>query len=468
ILLYVYLIFTLATLAAQTDTVELTYISEFYFENILPYSAFTSEFNKDGNPYVYSACRELGIVTFDISNIDSPFPVDTIPISALHNLNPTNISQHGNYLYCSVGGFEGLVPQKAGLAILDIDDPAAPLVTDVWDSTAFNQGAAIVISDGQFAYLGAMDEGVIILDVSNKSDIKFISSILPDPNFPEVPGLFSVPNARGLCFYSTDKLMVAYDAGGLRMIDISNKAIPLEIGKYVNTGIEDIAQSAYNNVAVVDHYAYVPVDMCGLDVVDISDENMENIYWYNPWNCDSSNWVGRPGHTNDIRVIGDSLLFVSAADSEVLIFDISNREEPKLVGEYANVYDSIAAWSADVTEDYISLALVNNEIYQIPFYSNKGGIAILEWNAIAFSAASDLIDERNFHLSPNPVTNVVHLQADFEWNNYIITDFTGKMVLRSGFNSTINCAGLTSGLFMISLFDKDYRLLGTARFIFQN
>lgn len=58
--------------------------------------------------------------------------------------------------------------------------------------------------------------------------------------------------------------MVANDAGGLRMIDISDKENPVEIGKYVNMGIEDIAQSAYNNIVIVDHYAYIAVDMCGL------------------------------------------------------------------------------------------------------------------------------------------------------------------------------------------------------------
>lgn len=455
---------------AQTDTVNISYISEYYFDHpFLPYSAYTSVFNKNDAPYIYSACRELGIVTFDISDINAPVPVDTISTASLNGLLPTNLKQTGNYLYCSLGGYDGFFPQKPGLAILDLSNPANPEITDIWDTIIFDEGAAIAISDGEFAYLGAMDDGVILLDVNNKNDIKFISSILPDPDFPEVAGLFSTPNARGLALYGTDKLMVANDAGGLRMIDISDKENPVEIGKYVNTGIEDIAQSAYNNIVIVDHYAYIPVDMCGLDVVDIADEDMETIYWFNPWDCDSSNWIGRPGHTNEIEVVGDSLLFVSGGDSELLIFDITNRENPVLVGEYINEFDSIVAWGVDVHDNYVSLALVNNEVVQIPYYSNIGGITILEWDAIPYVTIFETdYNLSDIEISPNPADQLIQIQNNIGWDRCEIIDLNGRLIYSTEFNNTIGIGGFENGFYIIRFFDAESQTIGIGKFIVQH
>lgn len=464
-ILFVFVFFR-QTVKAQTDTVSLSHISDYYFENILPYSAFTSCFNQAGEPYIYAACRDLGLVTFDITDIHNPQPIDTVALFAFNNLKPTNLSQHGNYLYVSIGGFDGFA-QNAGLAILDITEPTHPVMQDLWDSTAFNQGAAIAITDGEYAYLGGMEEGVIILDVTEKTHIKFVASILPDPNFPEVPGLFSVPNARGLTFYGEDKLLVANDAGGLRVIDISDKTAPVEIEKYVNTSIEAVAQSAYNNIVVVDHYAYITVDMCGLEVVDLNTNPIENVLWFNPWDCDSTNWVGRPGHTNGIKSVGDSLLFVSGGDSELLIFDITEKTNPRLVGSYAHVLDSIATWSLDVQYPYVSLALINNEIFGIPFYSNVGGISLLEWDAIRVGV-NDLSNKSEVQLYPNPVTNTLHVIAKQGLINYQIFDISGANILHgTTTNNNIDCSLLSPGLYTLHLINVEDGLHQSGIFIRQ-
>jgi hypothetical protein len=245
-----------------------------------------------------------------------------------------------------------------------------------------------------------MDAGVIILNVSDVADIQFVSHIHPDPNFPDVPGLFSAPNARGLFKLSDETLLVANDHGGLRWIDISNIEAPVETGKYMNADLYDVAAPAYNNIAVKDHYAYVPVDYCGLDVIDVSDSDMENVYWFNPWECSLTNWVGRPGHTNE-AVIKDDLLFISGADSEVLAFDISTPATPVLVGQYAFPFDSVVTWSVDVNANFVSLALVNNSIAGFPYYSNVGGIALLQYDVV--TAVSDLHETLNIRFFPNPV-----------------------------------------------------------------
>jgi len=449
---------------AQTDTVMITPRGHFYYEHFLPYSAYTAVIHSGGEPYVYAASRELGMVTFDISDADAPVPVDTIPQSAFNGLTPNNVSQHEGHLYVAVGGYN-LVSQSAGLAILSLADPAHPSIMDQWDSTAFDQGAAIAISDGAYAYLGAMDAGVVILDVSDKSDIRFVSSILPDPNYPETPDLFSVPNARGMELYGEDTLMVAYDAGGLRMLDISDKEMPIEIGKYADTGIEAIAQSAYNNIAIKEHYAYVPVDMCGLLTIDIADAEMSTTTWFNPWDCDTTNWVGRPGHTNEVRIAGEDLLFVSGGDSELLVFDISTASNPVLKGVYGIAGDSLVAWGLDVEGDLISLALIDNSWVGFPYFSDKGGIQLLSFEQM-LTVSNDSWDIQSVQVYPNPVADYFYLAGLQSGAQTLhILDITGKPVYTGNTDGAINVSGLPGGIYCFYLTNATGVVTGSGNFL---
>ncbi|MCB0762400.1 MAG: hypothetical protein KDC12_12815, partial [Flavobacteriales bacterium] len=244
----------------------------------------------------------------------------------------------------------------------------------------YNQGAAVVLVHDTLAFIGAMDSGVITLDISYESQPVFVSHILPFVDFPEPPGLFSVPNARGLD-YRDHILFVCYDAGGLRAIDMTDPYNPEEVGMYVNEGIESTAQSAYNNCKVLGDLCFVPVDYCGLDIVEVTDvENMTNYNWYNPWNCLPDNWDGRDGHSNQLVILpSQNLLFMSGADSELLVYDISSPDEEHLVGQYVNLGDNIACWGVDVWNNAVVLSYVNNPL-GIPYDSNVGGIQILEWS----------------------------------------------------------------------------------------
>jgi hypothetical protein len=268
-----------------------------------------------------------------------------------------------------------------------------------------------------------------------------------------------------MSLYGDDKLMVANDAGGLRMIDISDKENPLEIGKYANEMIEDTAQSAYNNVLIVDHYAYVPVDMCGLDVVNIEDAEMETVYWYNPWDCDVTNWVGRPGHTNEIKRYGENLIFVSGGDTEVLAFDITNREIPVLVGTYAHVPDSIVAWALDVKDNYVSLALVHSEL-GVPYYSNQGGVSILEMD---ITTAIDAYQPDNHStpliISPNPATDLLQISANFDWDHYEVMDMMGRKLLSGTYTASADIKNLQSSCYILLLYNSQHQLEGSGIFM---
>ena len=372
-----FLVFLSFISTAQIDTV--TFATRGSHEYSFFYSSFTSLFDRANRPYIYSASMELGVVTFNISDLDNPIPVDTITVADFGGLNATNLYAANDRLYVSLGGFQG-ASQAPGFAILNIDDPENLEIIGLWTSTDYDQGSAVTLIEGDYAFLGAMDDGLITLNIADETNPAFVSHILPFVDFPAPPGLFSVPNARGMD-YKDPILYVCNDAGGLRAIDMTDPSEPDEIGMYMNTDLDEIAQPAFNNCAIVDNLCYVPVDYCGLDVVDIaSSENMSNLAWYNPWDCDVTNWDGRDGHTNQLVIREDlDLLFLSAGDSELLVYDISDPMDAQVVGSYINLGDNIVAWGVDVYGSYVVLSLVNNPI-GIPYDSNVGGIQILEWN----------------------------------------------------------------------------------------
>ncbi|MDP6908565.1 MAG: T9SS type A sorting domain-containing protein [Flavobacteriales bacterium] len=451
------LLSTLSVYGQSIDTVQFTHVSEYLYEAILPYSCYSAKFDSQERTYLYTANVELGIVSFDISDMQTPIPVDTILPAEFNGLKPTNLWHEGDLLYASLGGIQGLNAQEAGLAIMDVADPTDLSIVDQWSSPTYSEGAAVVIVDGDHAYLGGMEEGVLILDISTPTDIQFVSRGLMDENFPQIPGLFSHPNARGLSIRN-DTLMVCNDAGGLRMMDVTDKLNPIEIGKYVNPDLFAIAQPAYNNVLLVDEYAYIPVDYCGLDVVDVSDTAMINVAWSNPWGCEGANWNGRPGHTNEIERVGEDLIFVSGADTEILAYDISDRENPILVGEYAFVGDSTVSWGVSANDQYVVLSLVNNSVFQQPYYSDVGGIMILEWQVIL---GIDEIRQQEFKVYPNPATDQISIETD-ESGHVTIIDGLGRLVYDAGGIPiglhTIECGDWSRGTFFVTIETENERI----------
>lgn len=410
---------------AFSQNINFQYVSE--HEYTWTYSCYEALFDDQDRPYIYTANNELGFMVYDISDINNPMPIDTFMPTTFGGLKVTNISQEGNYIYASLGGFQGIA-QRAGMAIFNISDPTNVTVEDSWDSTAFNQGGAIAIVDGDYAYLGGMEKGVIVLDVSDKSNIQYVSDYYPDPNWPHTPGLFSTPNARGMAIKGNE-LYLCYDAGALRVIDITDKQTLNEIGHYINIELDTTAQPAYNNVVIVDNYAYIAVDYCGIDIVDISSPaNPVNAGWVNPWDCNVTNWDGRPGHTNKVLTwANDNILFVSGADTEILAYDISDRENPVEIGSYFAILDSNVTWSVDVKDGYAVMAQVDNPL-GVPYDSDWGGIRILQWDGgptgIEASEGQQLV------VYPNPIDDraIIKLNQSLSGNGEIrIYDTMGRL-----------------------------------------
>ncbi|MBK8921266.1 MAG: T9SS type A sorting domain-containing protein [Saprospirales bacterium] len=400
-----------STLRAQSDTILFTPQATYLYPGT--YSAYTARFDRLGRHFIYTANKEYGLIVFDCSNPEVLQPVRTLPVEQFQQLKPTDLTQQGNYLYVSLGGFDGLFPQKAGLAIVDITDPANATLTGQWSDAAFNKGAAAILVEGDYAYLGAMEKGVIIVDVSKPDSPNYVSHLVPDINWPAPPGIFSVPHARGFALRN-DELWTCFDAGGLRLIDVSDKQHPVEKSRYINTQLDAVAQPAYNTARIAGNHLFAAVDYCGLDVVDITDAaNPAMAAWVNPWNCNNTNWDGSSGHTNQVATAcHDSLLFLSGADSEVLAYGITNPLQPRRQGQYAVLHDSIATWGIDVNDSLVVLAQIWNPL-QMPYIAKKGGIRLLRWICPKTTGAGETpAGSLYLNIFPNPLRETAQLVFD--------------------------------------------------------
>ncbi|MEZ5427268.1 MAG: hypothetical protein R2747_13445 [Pyrinomonadaceae bacterium] len=345
---------------------------EFSTENRLPQALAVDP--APARPYLYVAQKSGGLLILELSENRPPTETAQLPKTAFKGLDAMNLVQRGEHLYIALGSFFNAAGDKAGLAIVDVKDPRRPKTLSVWTSVEKIKGSAIVEVAGDYAYLGAMQEGVFIFDISDKKNPKKVSAIQPDIHFPQKnPNRTHHPNARGLAVRG-DLLYVANDAGGLRVIDVSDKKKPLEVAKYINAGVKNKPQ-AYNNIVLDFPYAYIAVDYCGMEVVNIRNpKNIRPVGWWNPWGCETfaNTWFNSQGHTN--QLVYDQkkkLVFLSAGDSELQIVDVSDPRKPDLQKGFGQTGNKLGVWGLTASDEIVYLAYIKTFI---PFRGTWSGI----------------------------------------------------------------------------------------------
>ena len=339
--------------------------------NNLPQTTVVDESNAN---IIFVAQKSGGLLVLDTSGQKrSARKIASIPKRAFYNLDAMDVTQEGKFLFVALGDFFRR-NERAGMAIVDVSDSRRPKVSARWRSKTKLHGAAEIKVDGNYAYLAAMEHGVFIFDVSNKRSVREVANIKLDRNYPRAnPNRVQEPNVRGLAIRG-NYLYVANDAGGLRVVDISTKNNPREIGKHIlrKPGLK---QQAYNNIAINYPYAYIALDYCGMEVVNIRNpRSPRHVSWWNPWACNTNanNWFNSPGHTN--QLVFDKRtkeVFMSAGDSELQVVDVSNPRRPRLKSKFGRPKNGQGVWGASVTDEMIYLTYIKTFI---PFRGGWSGI----------------------------------------------------------------------------------------------
>lgn len=334
--------------------------------------AMAAQADVRGRPYVYIALKSGGVAVLETRGA-SVRRIARLGKVLLGNLDATNLYQQGRLLFVSLGGhFKARGP--AGLAILDVSRPARPRVIQIWRSAEPMKGAAHVVADGTHAYLAAMRYGVLVFRHDGGQRLDRIATFLPAMNFPKAnPKGPQVPNARGL-FLRGKRLFVAFDAGGLRVLNVANPAAPREIGRYANNRMSRKPQ-AYNNIVVHGRTAYVAVDYCGLEILDVGQPRaIRRLGWWNPWRCDAARnlWFNSAGHTNQIVYDpGRREVLMSAGDSELRVVSVANPRRPRLVAHHGAPKNGAGVWGLSMSGDLILLSYIRTAL---PFRGTWSGV----------------------------------------------------------------------------------------------
>ncbi|MEZ5306070.1 MAG: hypothetical protein R2684_02875 [Pyrinomonadaceae bacterium] len=330
----------------------------------------------NGSDVFLAVAQKQGGVSILKDNGKSATRLTSIGRLQLGNLDAMNLRIVGDRMYVVLGDFFG-GKSKAGLAVFDISNPVQPKRLSIWASDRIYDGASDVAVFKGYAYLASMSRGVTVFEIGRQGSLREVRTILPDTSFPKKnPPKTQTPHARGLAL-DDERLYVAYDAGGLRILDLKDPANPSEIGRYANPAL-GAKPRAYNNVAISFPYAFVAVDYCGLEVLDVSrPKSILLTGWFNPWKCqlNSNNWFNSPGHTNQIEFDeARDEAFLSAGDSELVAVDVGQRNAPKEIPGYGKPKNGRGAWGVTKFGNNIYLTYIRS---LIPFRSGANEIVKL-------------------------------------------------------------------------------------------
>jgi hypothetical protein len=363
-------------------------------------------------PYLYVANKEAGLKVYDISTLTSPLLVATVAIGMYDSLHVMNLSQNGNYLYLAIGNtFTN--PQAGGMAIVDITNPVSPVVTDYYVVPNSNSGGGVVKVEGNYAYLGAMQSGLVILDVTDKNNIQFVSQFIPSINYPPInnpnPNLY---NARGM-EVKNSIVYLCYDAGGFRIINCTNKLVPAETGHWCNpvmyTPIDH--PKAYNNLVVEDTLVYIAVDYAGMEVLNISDiSNITLFGWWNPYNCPNNNWFTSGVHANEIYYDSScKRVFLSTGKSDLMVVDVTNPAQPDSCNFYGGQLNNLGTWGLGMYQNQIYLSYI---CAVVPFSSNWTGVKILTYTPCTASNVNEINGNPSVIMFPQPASEELIIKLD--------------------------------------------------------
>ena len=327
-------------------------------------------------PFLYVAAKEAGLQIYNLTN--APRLVRAIPISALASLHVMSLSQVGNRIYLALGNHWNK-RGTAGLAVIDASNPGEASVAGVWKDTEIGGAGGAVVVKGRTAYLAAMGNDLIVLDIGNPVAIRVTARLHPDLAFPDARPDRSKINARGLALQN-NLLFLCYDAGGVRIIDVADARSPVEIGRYSNPSMNGRPR-AYNNIVLNGSLAYVTADYVGLEILDIANPRAIKLAsWWNPWNPKlvGLRWFSSPGHANEITYDPRSkMVLMAAGRSDLVAVDVSHPTQPRQVGSVGAVNDTQATWGLSMHGDFIYLSYIRT--LGIPFRADWPGVKVYRY-----------------------------------------------------------------------------------------
>ena len=249
------------------------------------------------SPLVFLGDRQGGLRVLDLSSPARPqlrasLRLDGVPVEI------RDLARLGNYLLSAAG--------NRGIYSVDVSNPLQPAGISRMD-VCQGMGSCAVLDlavDSPLVYVAAGGGGLLTLDLSIPSAPLALSTL----TFPgEVTGVTLLPGQH---------LAVAADTAGVRIVDVSNPASPVETGFVIPPG-------RAQKVLAAGSLVYVASGDSGIHVLDVSDPT-------NPVLLAS---LDTPGEARDLA-LRDTFLIVADGPGGVRLISVANPTQPVEVGFY--------------------------------------------------------------------------------------------------------------------------------------
>jgi len=253
-------------------------------------------------------------------------------------LNSILTKGHANYVVLSSDGKKAYIADgKNGLVIIDVSNLTNLKQISSID-TAGDAFSVTLSKDEKTAYIADAYNGLVIVDINNSKEPKIISSIDTDSW------------ANYIVLSKDEKIAYVAEDNGIDIIDISNLAKPKKISS-INKG------SAYSLVLSNDGTkVYVADYDDGLVIIDVNDSKNPKII--------SS--IDTEGYANDIKLSKDgNLAYIANGNNGLVIVNINDSKNPKIINSIdTSFYAKRITLSGDGTKAYVS--------------DEKGGLIIID------------------------------------------------------------------------------------------
>lgn len=316
------------------------------------YIAFVSEVMVVGEPapdreplYAYLATDgNAGLLVLDVTD-----PAQPIVMADEVSGSIEGIDVAGHWLFAADG--------FGGMHIADISDPALPVEVGSYDTLGI---ATDVVVSGSTAYVTDGLRDLWVMDISN-------------PVLPLLAGVYTAPGTIKEVTIVEATAYIAAETAGLRVVDVSDPAHPREVGTYDTPGLahsvhvaEDRAFVGDGQLQVLDvsdparpdslavyegpqpirEFAFADASIYlpgqALRILDVSD----------PSHPVEAGTYSTPGWAGVVAIEGENAYLVS--DGDLHIVDISSPGDPIQVGKLT--LDDLPQWG-------VQMAVARDQVY---------------------------------------------------------------------------------------------------------
>lgn len=275
----------------------------------------------DGYAYLaYGHCDRFrcfgGLSVLTISNPVAPVQVGAFsmpaPTSPYYQMPAQKVAVVGRYVYLTGSGYGLISPFEAGLWVIDVLNPAAPVEVGYIDLV--QDGFDIAVA-GQYAFVTARFQGLRVINISNPQNPVEVGAY-------QNGDLHSLTVAGGYAYVSDSGVWdgQAYVGHGLKIISLSDPANPLLAGSYDKGG----------RVAVTGNLAFVAADAGGF--LTASADNLSIVDVTNPAAPVEVAVYDPPGDAVDLAVQADYGYLLDG--DKLRILNVSDDAEPVEVGRH--------------------------------------------------------------------------------------------------------------------------------------